>query len=78
MAGQTVTDSSIVQMSYGTDDGVVYAISGGKIGFFGLATPVVKSTCTVSATVTAASTTTAANQGVAEIYAALLAYGLVA
>ena len=78
MAGASSTDTTIQQLSYGLDDGVSVAISGGKLGFFGLAAPVVKQTCTVCATVTSASTTTAAAQGVMELYAALLAYGQVA
>ena len=78
MAGQSVTDTSTVQVSYGTDDGVTVAISGGKLGFFGLATPIVKQVCSNAAAVTAASTTTVCNTGLAELVTALVAYGIIA
>ena len=70
--------TTIQQVSYGMDDGVTVAISGGKLGFYGLAAPIVKQTLSVGATITAASTTTACNNAVAECYAALAALGLVA
>jgi hypothetical protein len=77
MAGASITDTTIQQLSYGMDDGVTVAISGGKLGFYGLAAPIAKRTLTVCATVTAQSTTTVANNAIAECYAALAAYGLV-
>lgn len=53
--------------------------SSDKIGFFGLTTPIAKRTCTLSAALTAG-TTTPANiaAAVAELHAALAAYGLIA
>jgi hypothetical protein len=78
MAGQSITDTTIQQVSYGLDNGISVAISGGKLGFYGLAAPIVKQTMTVANGVTAGSTTTVCNDAVAELYAALLAYGLIA
>ncbi len=50
-----------------------------KIGFYGLATPIVQRTCTLAAALTAG-TTTPANIAAAvdELHAALSAYGLIA
>ena len=78
MAGQSITDTTIQQDGYGLDDGITLAISGGKLGFFGLATPIVKQVCSNAAAVTAASTTTVCNTGLAELVTALVAYGLIA
>jgi hypothetical protein len=75
MAGQTITDTTIQQASYGLDDGICVAISGGKLGFFGVA-PSISSALTNAAAVTAGSTTTVCNTGVAELVTYLVAKGL--
>jgi uncharacterized 2Fe-2S/4Fe-4S cluster protein (DUF4445 family) len=77
MAGQTITDTSIQQASYGLDDGICVAISGGKLGFFGTA-PTSKATLTNAAAVTAGSTTTVCNTGLAELVTELVAKGIIA
>jgi hypothetical protein len=77
MPGQTITDTTIQQVSYGLDDGVNVAISGGKLGFFGTA-PTGIATLTNAKAVTAGSTTTVCNTGVAELVTELLAKGLIA
>lgn len=78
MPGQSITDTSIQQVSYGMDDGVSVAISGGKLGFYGLAAPIAKQTMTVANGVTAGSTTTVCNNAVLELYTALAALGIIA
>ena len=60
----------------GNDDGVVFGRSGDKIGFYGLATPIVKPTITI--TVTAAGPVTACATDINAIKAGLVALGLVA
>lgn len=76
MAGQSITDTSSVTYSYGTDDGCILGISGGKIGFFGTA-PTSKASCTNAAAVTAGSTTTVCNTGLAELVTELVAKGII-
>lgn len=78
MAGQTVTDSSVVQVGYGTDDGTVVAVSGGKLGFYGTTTPVSLQTCTVANGVTSTSSTTVCNNAVVELYTFLKNLNLIA
>lgn len=71
---------ALKELSDGGPDGTRLGQSStDKIGFFGLATPVVKATCTLSAALTAG-TTTPANIAAAvdELHAALSAYGLIA
>lgn len=63
----------------GNDDGLdIGRSSTDKIGFYGLTTPIVKQTCTLSAALTAG-TTTPANIAAAvdELHQALVNYGLV-
>ncbi|RLB60756.1 MAG: hypothetical protein DRH08_14930 [Deltaproteobacteria bacterium] len=57
----------------GNDDGSVMGRSSGKIGFYGLGTPIVKATITLGA----GTTTTLLKADVAAITAALAALGLV-
>jgi hypothetical protein len=78
MAGQTITDNSVVQVGYGTDDGVTLATSGGKLGFYGSAAPVALQTCTVANGVVATSTTTVCNNAVIELYTYLKNLNLIA
>ena len=59
----------------GNPDGTNFGQSGEKIGFYGLAAPIVKPTITVTATATA--TTTLNEQGYKRIVTALVALGLV-
>lgn len=71
---------ALKELSDGGPDGTRLGQSStDKIGFFGLATPVVKATCTLAAALTAG-TTTPANIAAAvdELHAALAAYGLIA
>jgi hypothetical protein len=71
---------AIKQLSDGGGQGVLLGQSStDKIGFYGLATPIVRPTCTLAAALTAG-TTTAANVAAAvdEIHAALAALGLIA
>ena len=77
MPGQTITDTTIQQVSQGLDDGVNVAISGGKLGFFGTA-PTVVATLTDAKSVTAGSTTTVCNTGLAQLVTELVAKGLIA
>jgi hypothetical protein len=77
MPGQSITDTTIQQISQGLDDGVNVAISGGKLGFYGLGAPIGIQTCTNAAAVSASSTTTVCNTGVAELVAALVALNLI-
>ena len=77
MSGASITDTTIQQVSYGMDDGVNVAISGGKLGFYGLAAPIGIQSCTNAAAVSASSTTTVCNTGVAELVAALVALNLI-
>jgi len=57
----------------GNPDGSVLGRSNGKIGFYGLATPIVKQTITLGA----GTTTTLLKADVLAIVTALAAYGLV-
>ena len=59
----------------GNDDGTDFGRSDGKIGFYGLATPIVQPTLTL--TVTASAVATAAYTDILAIKAALVALGLV-
>lgn len=59
----------------GNDDGTDFGRSDGKIGFYGLATPIVQPTLTL--TVTASAAATAAYTDILAIKAALVALGLV-
>ena len=59
----------------GGSDGTNFGQSGEKIGFYGLAAPIVKPTITVTATATA--TTTLNETGYKRIVIALAALGLV-
>jgi hypothetical protein len=72
--------ATIKELSDGGPDGVRLGQSStDKIGFYGLATPIVKQTLTLSAALTAGSTTPADIAAcVDEIHAALSALGLVA
>lgn len=78
MAGQTIVDSNVQQLSAGIDDGTCVATSGGKLGFYGLAAPIAQQTCTVANGVTAGSTTTVCNNAVIEVYTYLKNLGLIA
>lgn len=59
----------------GNDDGTDFGRSDGKIGFYGLATPIVQPTLTLTVTTSAAAT--AAYTDILAIKAALVALGLV-
>ena len=61
----------------GNDDGCNFGRSDGKIGFYGLAAPIVKQTITVQASLTAGTVHTALLADVSAIIAALAALGLV-
>ena len=67
------------QLSDGEAAGVILGKSDDLVGFFGVATPVAKPTCTLAAALDAG-TTTAANIAAAvdEIHAALASLGLIA
>lgn len=68
---------ALEQLTSGNDDGsLMGASTSEKIGFYGLATPIVQPTITVTATTTA--TTTLNEQGYTRIVTALVALGLVA
>lgn len=60
----------------GNDDGTDFGRSDGKIGFYGLTTPIVKQTLTVACTATSTIVTVAT--GLAELQDALAALGLIA
>lgn len=76
MSGASQTDTTIQQVSYALDDGTNVAVSGGKLGFYGLAAPIVIQTLVTCKTITAASTTTACNNAVAELTTVLTALNL--
>lgn len=63
------------QIGTGHPDGSVLGIDGGKIGFFGNATPVVKPTANLATTTTA--TTTALETAITGILTALKNLGLI-
>lgn len=67
---------SVNYIDDGNDDGSCYGRSDGKIGFFGLTTPVVKSTVTLTTTAGTTVATTIATDLVA-LKSALAAYGIV-
>jgi hypothetical protein len=63
------------QIDHGRDDGAIFGRSGGKLGFYGLATPIVRPVITVVGTTTA---TTALNETrIARLTAALENLGLI-
>lgn len=64
---------AVEYISYGNDDGTVFGRSDEKIGFYGLATPIVKPTLTL----TTGDTTTHIASDLAAVKAALVALGLV-
>lgn len=63
------------QIGTGVTDGTVLGISGGKIGFFGNTSPVVKPTANLATTTTA--TTTALETSITSILTALKNLGLI-
>lgn len=64
---------AVEYLDNGNDDGTNFGRSDGKIGFFGLTTPIVKQTITLGA----GTTTTLLKADVLAIVTALAAYGLV-
>lgn len=65
---------SVNYVDDGNDDGTNFGRSNGKIGFYGLTTPIVKQTLTVACTATSTIITIAT--GLAELQDALGALGL--
>lgn len=65
---------AVEYLDNGNDDGTNFGRSAGKIGFYGLTTPIVKQTLTVACT--ASSTIITAATGLAELQDALGALGL--